>query len=419
MLDQVFGRRSVLARLQGSVFAPWLDAYVAHLRERVNTDACLRRYVYAVEHLGWWLQARRLAPRDIGPKVVVTFLQTHLPRCRCSGRSAQRLDYVRPALLHLLRLPPFAGLAATTPTAPPSPAEALLAEYDRFLRQVAGLAEATRLYRRRYVRDFLQGVAGRPSGSLSNLQPQQVARFFLGYVGHLRPGSVQVVASSLRSFLRFLRTTGRCDRDLAAAIPAVPQWSLASLPRSLTETQVRLFLRRFDRTTRTGLRDYAMALCLVDLGLRASEVAALRLDDVDWRTGTVRVLGGKSQRDRELPLSQAIGRAITAYLRRARPATASRQLFVRHRRRKGQAVSVMLVRCVMRRALAQVPGCEQLRGTHVLRHTAATRLFQRGVPLKTLADLLGHRSIDTTAIYTKVAVPVLAGVALPWPEVQP
>jgi integrase/recombinase XerD len=157
----------------------------------------------------------------------------------------------------------------------------------------------------------------------------------------------------------------------------------------------------------------------VDLGLRVSEVAALRLEDFDWRRATLRIVGGKTARTRELPLPEGVGRAITAYLRGGRPATSYRQVFVRHTVPVGTAVGTELVRGVIRRAFAKVEGCGHWTGTHVLRHTAATRLHRRGATLKEVADLLGHRSIDTTAIYTKVDLPALAAVALPWPEEQP
>lgn len=412
MLDQFFGPDTV-ARLRRSVFAPWLDAYVGRLHERGNIGRSIRRYVHAVTHLGRWLQRRHLAAKDINHQIVLEFLQNHLPCCRCTHPVARNLINVRAALMHLLFLPAFADNA---PTSPPSPTDALLAEYELYLLQVAGLCESTRRCRRRCARDFLKAIRGRGSINWAKLRPQDVATFFHRCAGHLRPRSIQGVATCVRSFLRFLRTTGRFDRDLTAAIPSVPRRSLASIPRYLSEQQLRVFFRHFKRGTPTGRRDYAVALCLVELGLRVGEVVALCLDDIDWRAGTLRLVGGKNRRDRELPVPHAIGQAIAVYLQKGRPATASRHLFVRHRLFRGQPLSSTLVRGFIGRALEKVPGYEQFKGAHVLRHTAATRLFQRGVPLKIVADLLGHQSINTTRIYTKVDVPRLANVALPWPE---
>ena len=243
--------------------------------------------------------------------------------------------------------------------------------------------------------------------------------FTAGYAARCRPSSAQVAASSLRSLLRFLQLHGDCGPALVAAVPHLPSWRLDHLPRTMTDEQLRRFLARFDRSTPTGRRDYAMALCQVDLGLRVSEVSALRLEDLDWRAATLRIAGGKSRRTRELPLTEGVGRAIAEYLRRGRPATTCRHVFVRHTVPVGTAIGTELIRGVIRRAFARVEGCAHWTGTHALRHTAATRLHRRGASLKEVADLLGHRSIDTTAIYTKVDLPTLAAVALPWPEVQP
>jgi site-specific recombinase XerD len=185
----------------------------------------------------------------------------------------------------------------------------------------------------------------------------------------------------------------------------------------MTDSQLQAFLKTFDRSTPTGRRDYAMALCMADLGLRVGEVAALTLGDLDEAAGVLHLKGGKSRRDRALPMPQRLRRAVARY-RDDRPATSDPHLFVRHRAPLAVGVSRGLVRGVMRRAYAQVPGCEKWTGTHVLRHTAATRLHRAGADLKRVADILGHKSIDTTVIYTKVDNERLSGVALPWPAAK-
>jgi integrase len=184
----------------------------------------------------------------------------------------------------------------------------------------------------------------------------------------------------------------------------------------MSDEQLRQFLAGFDRSTPTGRRDYAMALCQADLGLRISEVDALRLDHIDWHGATVRIVAGKTGRTRELPLTKGVGDAIAEYLRGGRPTTTCRHVFVRHTVPVGTALGTSLIRHVISRAFARVDGCAHWKGAHVLRHTAATRLHRHGASLKEVADLLGHQSLDTTAIYTKVDLPTLARVALPWPE---
>jgi site-specific recombinase XerD len=136
---------------------------------------------------------------------------------------------------------------------------------------------------------------------------------------------------------------------------------------------------------------------------------------VDAAAGTLRLMAGKPRRERVLPMQERVRRAVLDYVRRDRPGTTARHLFVRHRLPLGAGVTRSLVRGVIRRAYAAVPGCERLTGTHILRHTAASRLLRAGADLKRIADILGHRSIDTTATYAKVDVDRLAAVALPWP----
>jgi site-specific recombinase XerD len=251
------------------------------------------------------------------------------------------------------------------------------------------------------------------------VRPEDVMAFVATYATRCRPGSAQVVASSLRSLLRFLQFKGECKPALVTAVPHIQNWRLDHVPHTMTEVQLREFLAGFDRSTPTGRRDYAMVLCQADLGLRVSEVSALQLEDVDWRAATLRIEGRKSRRTRITPLTEGVGRAIEEYLRKGRHRTNSRRLFVRHTAPVGTAFSAELIRGMIRRAFARVEGCAHLTGAHALRHTAATRLHRHGASLKEVADLLGHQSIDTTAIYTKVDLPTLATVALPWPEDQP
>lgn len=418
MIDHFFVRPRVRDRIRSNSLGAWLPAYIAYLDARGHPRGTIRRNVRAVEHFGAWLASEHIDPQDVTQTTVRSFLQEHLPDCRCLTPAPTYPRQVRAALGHLLRLP-GGPLQRPRPESPPTPVEAFIELYRAHLRTDRGLAESTCSYRLRYARGFLRGRFGDGPVCWATLRPEDLMTFTAAYAARCRPGSAQVAACSLRSLLRFLQLHGHCTPALVAAVPHIPSWSLDHLPRTMSEDQLRRFLSGFDRTTPTGRRDYAMARCQVDLGLRASEVIALRLEDLDWRRGTLRIAGGKVGRARELPLPQEVGRAIAEYLRRDRPVTTSRHAFVRHTVPAGGAIGPALIRGVIRRAFARVEGCTHLAGTHILRHTAATRLHRRGASLKEVADLLGHRSLDTTAIYTKVDLPALAAVALPWPEGQP
>lgn len=418
MLDHLFRRPRVRVRMRANPLGTWIEAYVAYLDSRGHPQGTIQQYVQAIEHFGSWLASRRIAPEDVTRVTIDSFLNEHLPNCRCPTPAPTCRHQVRAALAHLLCVP--GGPARQPRPIPPlTPVDAVLEHYRGFLRDTCGLAEATCTYRVRYAREFLRSKFGDGPVLWGAIRPEDLMAFTVGYAARCRPGSAQVAAGSVRGLLRYLQLQGHCGPALVAAVPHIPRWQLDHLPRTMTDEQLHQFLGRFDRSTATGRRDYAMALCQTDLGMRVSEVAALRLEDLDWRQATLRITGGKTARMRELPLPEGVGRAIASYLRHGRPATSCRHVFVRHSVPVGTAVGTELVRGVIRRAFAEVEGCAHWTGTHALRHTAATRLHNRGASLKEVADLLGHRCLDTTTIYTKVDLPALAAVALPWPEEQP
>jgi integrase len=185
----------------------------------------------------------------------------------------------------------------------------------------------------------------------------------------------------------------------------------------LSDQELQAFLAGFDRRTPTGRRGYAIALCFTGLGLRVAEVAQLTLDDIDWRAGILTLAPGKGRRVDRHPLPPQVAVAIAAYLRHGRPSTLAREIFVHHRAPRGQPLGASGVRGAMRQVYHRVGLGRRLTGTHVLRHTAASRLLRAGASMKEIADVLRHRSLDTSAIYAKVDLVALAAVALPWPEV--
>ena len=417
MLDKVFNRPYVLARLRGGPFGELIDDFAARLQAQGYTRSTIRSRIGAVEHFGSWLRSRPLSSRRPSQEAIRCFLFEHLPSCRCPLSAMCSLNIVRPALTQLLQFLRDRGLSEPA-SAAPKPAVVAVEQYCRHLRDTCGLAEDTCLARARYAREFLEGKFGQGPVRWQALQPGDAMSFVIGFAKRCQPSSAQVAASALRSFLRYLQFCGWCSPSLVAAVPRIAHWQLSHLPKAMTDEQLGKFLAFFDRATPTGKRDYAMALCLVDLGLRVSEVTDLLLDDLNWHAASLRVAASKAGRARELPLSRRVGQAIADYLRHGRPKALVRQVFVRHRRLQGTAVSASVVRGVMALAYDKVPGCEQWTGTHVLRHTVATRLLSRGANFKEIADLLGHRCLNTTAIYAKVNLPSLIAVALPWPEVQ-
>jgi site-specific recombinase XerD len=402
--------------LSASVLNPSGASCVAYLQQHGYSGPIASAYLHAVGHFAHWLTEEQVTLRCLDESAMRRFLTAHLPNCRCPGRCQRTVVIVQAALGHLLDVLRADGRIAARRVGRSPAIHDELERFTSYLEQVCGLGATTRAGRRRWVEQFLADRFGRGPLAIDRLTPRDIVDFLGRHGTHYTPGTAGVRACALRSYLRFraARSADRVDA-LLAAIPTVASWRLASLPSYLTPDETARFLKAFDRRHASGQRGYAMARCLLDLGLRASEVATLQLDDLNWQDGTVRVGAGKSRRADVLPLPVLTGRAIVAYLRQSRPSSTSRAVFVRDRAPLDAPITREIVRNAVRRAFARCGLGARYTGTHVLRRTTATQMRLAGASLKEIADVLRHRSLDTTTIYTKLDRPQLATVAAPWP----
>jgi integrase len=235
----------------------------------------------------------------------------------------------------------------------------------------------------------------------------------LEYVHQHAPASAGSVTTIVRCFLRWLVAHGRCATDLVEAVPKIPTWRLATLPRSLPDGDVERIIAACDRPSSVARRDRAMLLLLARLGLRAGDVVGLRLGDLDWAQGRLRV-AGKGRRETRLPLPQDVGDAILGYLEGERLAAATDHVFLTPRT-PVRPIGTAGLRDVVWRAIERAGVRAPSRGTHILRHSLATRLLRDGATLDTIGAVLRHRDVNTTALYAKVDVGLLRQVAQPWP----
>jgi len=298
--------------------------------------------------------------------------------------------------------------------------DALLQAYEQHQRHARGLRPRTLQGYQYVTRHFVRAVLGEDPIDVTRLSPADVVTFITSVRSRFRPSSMRTVGTSLRSFFRYLRVEGLCDTRLEEAIPTVARWKLASLPRGLSDAQHERLMASLGAATLCGRRDRAIVLCLATLGLRPGEVAQLRLQDIDWRSGTLHLRTRKTHRGALLPLPRQAGRAIVEYLREERPQTSARHVFLRHSGgRRGEAITAGIVTGAVVRALKRAEIDAPIAGAYVLRHTVASRMVRQGTRLKEVADFLGHRDLDTTTIYAKLDLPALGDVALPCPEVTP
>jgi len=359
-------------------------------------------------HLSRWLAAERRDAAALNAAAVAAFLASR----RAAGYSTHVADSsLRSVLVYLRGL----GVVPVQEVlAPAGPVEVALARYHRYLVVERGLNEITVRVYVDAVRPFLVGrVAADGLGlDLRSLGAGDVTAFVVARCPAQPRGAAKQTVTALRSLLVYLHVEGEIGRPLAAAVPSVAGWRLAGLPKGLEPGEVQALLASCDRATATGRRDRAIVTMLVRLGLRAGEVAALTLDDVDWRSGQITVRG-KGDRSERLPLPGDVGEVIAAYLQDGRPLGAQgRALFVRVKAPLGALSSTGVSAVVAAAAHRAGLGCI---GAHRLRHTAATQMLRAGASLPEIGQLLRHRYVATTAIYAKTDREALREIARPWP----
>ncbi len=405
--------RNSTDRLLESELAAYADVFKHHLIERRYASSSVDVYVACIAEFALWMSRSGLEVDTIDEEAIQRFLDDHLLRCKNASAKPRKYNNLRAALGHLLVVLRSRSVIADRRPAM-TPVDEELHRFDEHMKNVRGLAPKTRSMALHAVRLLLLDQFGDRSVVISAIKPEDVRRFVAGQRSlYSTPASAGPLASALRGYFRFRATCGDQVHGLIGVVSYPANWQLASLPKALSSAEVERLLGSLGHGGRSARRGDAMVRCALDLGLRGSEVARLGLDDIDWRGGTVTLRRTKSRREDILPLPEATGRAIADYLRFERPLTTNRSVFVRHVAPRDQPIGPDLVRKAIRQAYARA-GLPYTRA-HLLRHTLASRLLEGGSSLKEVADILRHRSLNTTLIYAKLDSKNLATVALPWP----
>ena len=315
----------VLSRAPEGPLAAYIKPFAGSLREQGYALESIHRQVLIAACFSRWLKHQGVALRGITSDHPPRYLRYRARRVRPSGAMLPRLAICSTFCAVRARYPPRRVSAC-----PLTPAERCTQAYEHYLREVRGLAKATIINYVPFIRSFLKDRFGDGPVTLSHLCASDVVRFVQRQASRLHRKRAKLLTTALRSFLQYARYRGKIKLDLAAAVPAVANWSMSSIPRAIAADQVRQLLASIDRRTAVGRRDYAILLLLARLGLRSGEVAFLELDDIDWKAGQLSVRGKSGQRS-ELPLPAEVGKAIAAYLRRGRPQSTSRRVFLRAR----------------------------------------------------------------------------------------
>jgi site-specific recombinase XerD len=411
MWQDLFHHSRLVARLAEGPWQLHLDEFVAFLQEQHYKPETIRRVVCTSDHFARWLLSQDLTLSDAHLASVTRYRET-------LGRSAQRGWPKRSRRLRLavefLTQKGIVHLPAN-PAPPVTPPAIWLGRFSQYLERVVGAAPSTRQRYRTIVARFLQNRFGQAEPDWTQLSADNLSSFVQQEASNRRGFGRHVPSVALRSFLRFLTASGLVRDGLTAAVPSLKRYRHATLPERATVEQVNTALSCCQDGTPVGLRDYAVLLLLARLGLRAHEVTRLTLDDIDWRAGLVLLRSGKTRRERVLPLPSDIGDALVAYLQHGRPHVATRRIFLGAQPpcrpwRGASAVSQL----VHRRLLQAGYPARPWRGAHLFRHTVASQMVNAGATFKEVADLLGHESLNTTALYAKLNLETLQRVALPW-----
>lgn len=391
-----------------------IPLYVGNLRSQRYARDTIQKYLAALAHFGRWLSQHRFGVPDINDALVAEFIDSHLPSCNCQRPCMVRVATIRPALQHLLpAVMQFQGLDDLTQ--PQTPIGIELESYKRYLVDICGCAQTTCDARLGLVHRFLVFVFDKRPVMFDELTPENLASFIARGAKDRKPATLRAICVRLASYLRFRALQGNEIQALMAAIPHMAPPMPTRLPATMTDAELTTFLTVFNLTEPIGLRDFAIVRCMADLAIRRAEVLGLNFDSFNWRDGTLTLTHNKSGRERKLPLPVQTAEAIVHYLKQGRPETSNRAIFVRHIAPFDDPLGAGAINNLIRCALVRAGFGDKFHGTHLFRRSAATRMVQSGVSLKDIADVLGHRNLNTTKVYTRVDLNRLRAIAQPWP----
>lgn len=405
MITDYFEALHTLEHMRTSCVGAYLDDLARTMAEAGYKALTIRDHLCSVVQLGWWAQRRGIELAHWDDDILIGFGK-HLARRKLGKRkrvvahAAQFLAFLRTR-----------GLIAPAKPVPAPAGSEILERFAVWMRRHRGVTAHT-LYRYRRALDLFVAELGEDPTAYD---VASIRGFVIAELGRRSRGETRSAVTAIRTFLRFLVAERRVPPGIEDCVPTVPQWRLSSLPRYLEAPDVERVIGSCDLTTGHRLRDRAVLLLLSRLGLRAGDIVAMMLDDIDWRRGVLRVRG-KSHREAALPLPQDVGNALLTYLKSGRPKSDSDRVFLTINAptrpfASSAAVSDLVRFALMRAGIRNPPS----RGAHLLRHSAATAMLRAGGSLETIATVLRHRSPDTTAYYAKVGVAMLLEIAQPWP----
>jgi len=414
MLEQIYKSETTIHHLRDGILGQYLDDFAFYLIKQEYSHQTLHSYFGLISKLSIWLQNYQLNLSEFNEQRINEFIHY---RKKTIGNFIRKGDAkALKAIISFLRnknIIPQQEIAQSKNKS----IETLLEEFALYLVEEKGLTHSTIKREKGIIRQFLLKQFGKQTVHLEELSRSSLLAYINNSYKQYSSKNTQLIASVLRTFLHFLLVNGKVNAEFTGYIPSIPSYRTTHLPEFLTKNQVDQLLLSCDQKTASGCRNYAILLLLVRLGLRASEVLKLSLDDIDWQQGNIHIYG-KRDKPRLLPLPHEVGSAIANYLKNKRPHSLIRQVFLRSRAPFQGLHNSSNISSIVHRALQSAGLSPRHQGAHLLRYTAASESLRCGATLFEIGDLLGHCSIDTTALYTKVDVVRLKELAMPWPIAQ-
>jgi len=397
--------------LDSPLFA-YIETYKQHCIQGICSSEAIKDYLYCFAHFAHWLNQFNLDIRYINEGIIHIFINEYLSNCNNINKSY--ISGTHSALLHLINI--LHSRTSNNQDAEKTPVDSELQSFDDYMNQVKGLAQNTRRNYLYIIKRLLTEQFSRTPVVISVMKPEDIRQFINRQKQlYTTSGDFGSLIAALRGYFRYRLTLGDQVNHLIGVANYPANWQLSSLPKTLSNEEVECLLKSLsEHDGRLSLRTKAIVHCALDLGLRGSEIARLDLDDIDWQSGTITLKKTKGQREDVMPLPEALGTALADYLRFERPKTIyNRSVFVRNTPSQEHPITYDFIRYAICQAYAHA-GLPYTR-VHLLRHTMAGRLLEKGSSLKEIADVLRHRSLNTTMIYAKLDSRNLVEVALPWP----
>ncbi len=398
-------------RYRSLIPSPYLDDFVSWLENRGHGRNMIMRKLQGAVRFAAWARRQKLGIEQLDQLALIKF-RRHLAKRGALRYPSGRYNRAEVNARIFVTFLESRGVVELSSPYPQDDALALVEEFNQWMRTHRGTLDSTLGSYRASVIKLIQAMGTDPK----SFNAKGVRNFLLHQVRHSSSGTWRNMTTAIRMFLRFLIIKGDCASTLDQAIPSVARWNLASVPKFLPAEKIEKLINSCDQGDEVESRDRAMLLLMARLGLRASDVSALKIDDFDWSQSTV-IVSGKNRHETRLPLQQDVGDAILHYFIHFRREVSSEYLFITTVAPFGQ-ISRQAIRSAVVRSLRRTGIDAPLEGTHLFRHSVATSMLKDGMSLPAIGAILRHASIDTTAVYAKVDFTSLTEVAMPWPEVQ-